>query len=274
MGSDLPMRRRGAVSVLTLVRAAALYSLPTGLDDITVREPCFTREDGFDRLVARREVALLDDDDGGDCAGDWTHGAVWRGGELLAHHVLAAGGAEVVRAKVVLELGSGTGIAGLAAAAAGAAAVVLSDAEPARAAESLARNPAYAPRVVASELRWGDAAQLRLSAALVGDANGGARASLFDVVLAADVVYPSASARVVEALLTTVRDALFGAHGVAMLCYVERSTNTTARLHEHLGALGCRCSRQQVARHVWIYKLDRWPTGAAEGNRPCVVVTA
>ena len=45
------------------VPATALYSLSTGHDDITVREPCFTREDGFDRLVARREGALLDDDD-------------------------------------------------------------------------------------------------------------------------------------------------------------------------------------------------------------------
>ena len=152
------MRRRGAVSVLTLVRAAALYSLPTGLDDITVREPCFTREDGFDRLVARREVALLDDDDGGDCAGDWTHGAVWRGGELLAHHVLAAGGAEVVRARRWF-WSSARERASQASQRRRPRRGCRPFGRGARGGRILARNPAYAPRVVASELRWGDAAQ-------------------------------------------------------------------------------------------------------------------
>ena len=54
-----------------------------------------------------------------------TRGAVWKGGELLARELLAH--PDIVRGMRVVEVGTGTGIVGLAAAAAGARAVTLTD---------------------------------------------------------------------------------------------------------------------------------------------------
>jgi len=82
------------------------------------------------------------------CGGnDWTRGAVWRGGELLAELLHAQ--PCLVRGRGVLEVGAGTGVAGLAAAAAGAAHVTLTDRDLSASSASLSLNPALqetAPR--------------------------------------------------------------------------------------------------------------------------------
>ena len=54
--------------------------------------------------------------------GGWTGGSVWESGEALARLLVTEGSSRVVGRRV-LELGCGTGLVGLAAAAAGAGAV-------------------------------------------------------------------------------------------------------------------------------------------------------
>mmetsp|Transcript_40584 Transcript_40584/g.127970 ORF Transcript_40584/g.127970 Transcript_40584/m.127970 type:complete len:254 (-) Transcript_40584:253-1014(-) len=92
------------------------------------------------------------------CGGnDWTRGAVWRGGELLAELLHAQ--PCLVRGRGVLEVGAGTGVAGLAAAAAGAAHVTLTDRDLSASSASLSLNPALQETgaVDVRHLAWGDA---------------------------------------------------------------------------------------------------------------------
>mmetsp|Transcript_27575 Transcript_27575/g.60486 ORF Transcript_27575/g.60486 Transcript_27575/m.60486 type:complete len:285 (+) Transcript_27575:427-1281(+) len=198
------------------------------------------------------------------CDGDWTHGALWRGGELLAQALLAL--PRFIRNARVLELGTGTGIVTQAAAAAGAAAVVATDAavdEEALHIDSFhvgslqtnsfhgmdaSRDSARA-RPTFRRLRWGNWTEL-------------ARTSPpFDVILAADCVYPSAAAQIVPLLATASRAVT--PSGVVVLSYVERCANTTKRLLRELEALACRCGRLRVSRKASIIMLDRWGGGRA-----------
>ncbi len=110
----------------------------------------------------------------------------WAGGQALARHVLDHPG--LVAGRSVLDLGSGSGITAIAAALAGAAAVLASDVDPlARAAIGL------------------NAAANRAEVAVTGDVLDGAGQDA-DVILAADVWYERGLADRALGLLRRARD--------------------------------------------------------------------
>ena len=189
---------------------------------------------------------------------DGTGTMVWECGIVLARlfatrhgrRALAGGGS-------VVELGAGTGIAGLAAADLGAAEIVLTDAEIDGAVTNAAR---HSVEIAVRTLAWGDAAALA------------ALRPPFDLVLAADVVYPASDGAIGPLLAT-----LSGAGGLALVAYVEREAATTARLHAALCGLRARCRRVRTARRrAWIYALDRWGAAAPAAGcaAPCEWVAA
>eukprot|EP01062_Namystynia_karyoxenos_P018993 TRINITY_DN17100_c0_g1_i1.p1 TRINITY_DN17100_c0_g1~~TRINITY_DN17100_c0_g1_i1.p1 ORF type:complete len:374 (+),score=92.04 TRINITY_DN17100_c0_g1_i1:68-1189(+) len=119
---------------------------------------------------------------------------IWPAAFPFAEWIAVAEGAESLRGRSVLELGSGVGLCGIAAAA-HAARVVLSDLDPVslalcRCSRRLAANAAAAQRagLEAVQLRWACPRGAERAVA----ANGG---QLFDVVLGADVFYIAASLR-------------------------------------------------------------------------------
>jgi predicted nicotinamide N-methyase len=126
----------------------------------------------------------------------------WPGGEALARYLLAR--PALVAARGVVELGCGLGVAGLAARAAGAAWVVLTDRAalvPLAAASASANAAALGGGVAARELEWAPAAW---------------RAAALEpaVLLAADAVYTPEGARALAALL----DAALAPAGCAACC--------------------------------------------------------
>lgn len=182
------------------------------------------------------------DDDAPECAGDWTAGAVWRGGEQLAEWLFSM--PEAVAGKRVLELGSGTGIAGLAAVLAGAAFVTLTDRHVEQATANVRLNPSLAAHVRVRSLQWGATS---------------ADDEAVDLVLGADLVYP-----VGEAALDLLLGTLATLRRPTLLAYVERSSNTTANLLSGLERLGARCHWQrgfaagQAGSKASLIALDAW----------------
>ena len=182
-----------------------------------------------------------------------TRGAVWKGGELLARELLAR--PELVRGLRVVEMGTGTGIVGLAAAAAGAREVLLTDQSLDVATATLRMNPTLADRVLLRKLRWGD------------HVGGSALSPPFEVIIAADVIHPQNAAALVP-LLSSV-GTLVGASGgsrypFVLLSYVERSDELTRALATALSDLPARCRRRPLGRRAWLYELDmwqNWPSG-------------
>ena len=165
-------------------------------------------------LLARRRLdALLT----GDVAP--TGGAVWPASLVLARAVAA--GRLPVAGKRVLELGAGaSGVPGLVAAASGAAAVALSDFEPA-AVEVLAANAAASRRRVTAERRvWG----------------AGAVGRDVDVVLLADCVHAG------EAASRDLAAALRGTSAVAYVCWERRGLHARSEA-AFFSALGDRDAR-------------------------------
>lgn len=144
---------------------------------------------------------------------DYTGQLVWLGALILVEHLCSRGSAGVfdVASKAVLELGAGTGLAGLAAAQLGAAHVLLTDGNE-RSVRVLDRNIALCPddvraRVSSQLLRW--SADIASAACVPGS---------FDCVLAADVAY---SAKFVGALFDAVAAALAPA-GVFLFAHCPR----------------------------------------------------
>ncbi len=132
----------------------------------------------------------------------------------IAAMTTCADGTCVVQGKRVLELGAGTGVVGLAAAALGAARVVLTDQEAVTPMleQNIALNQLHVEAsAVAQPLMWGDAAQLQDALAALGGAP--------DVVLAADCVYQRAAlpalVQTISSLLSVQRGGGGGGGGVA-----------------------------------------------------------
>lgn len=120
---------------------------------------------------------------------------VWEGCHVLRRFL--ADHPEVVRGKRVLELGSGVGLAGLAAASLGASHVMLTDtASLLTVLESnVARNsPGPGDRAAAAELSWGGDGWAAFCAQMPAP-------PAFDVIIAADIVYREESASALVATL-------------------------------------------------------------------------
>ena len=144
----------------TAVRAVAATAVFATATASALEERCISRPPPLPSAVRRRRrrVAFGDPACGDDS--DWTRGAIWPGGELLASFLTPA----LVRGRRVLELGCGTGIAGLAAADLGAAEIVLTDAEIDGAVANAARHSA---EIAVRTLAWGDADRPRRAAPAV-----------------------------------------------------------------------------------------------------------
>ena len=191
------------------VAATAVFATATAS---ALEERCISRPPTCHPLCDSDDASSFGDPTACGDDSDWTRGAIWPGGELLASFLTPA-----LRGRRVLELGCGTGIAGLAAADLGAAEIVLTDAEIDGAIANAARHSA---EIAVRTLAWGDAAALA------------ALRPPFDLVLAADVVYPASDGAIGPLLAT-----LSGAGGLALVAYVEREAATTARLHAALCGL-------------------------------------
>ena len=136
-------------------------------------------------------------------------GQIWGAGAALAKKLLDDGLPE--RPETV-EVGSGTGVAGLAAACAGASRVVLTDLPEAvpRLVEAIERNKAVlqGAEVSAAACEWGDADAAEAACGTSG----------CDLVLAADVLY-SGEASVHRALRATLRDLALPRDARILHCY-------------------------------------------------------
>eukprot|EP00316_Scyphosphaera_apsteinii_P008991 CAMPEP_0119322392 /NCGR_PEP_ID=MMETSP1333-20130426/58069_1 /TAXON_ID=418940 /ORGANISM="Scyphosphaera apsteinii, Strain RCC1455" /LENGTH=244 /DNA_ID=CAMNT_0007329617 /DNA_START=185 /DNA_END=920 /DNA_ORIENTATION=- len=176
-----------------------------------------------------------------NCEADWTRGKIWSGGDLLARLLLET--PQLVTGRRVLELGSGTGVAGLAAAVAGAKKVLLTDQTISQARDNVLLNPSIAPLIELRELSWGSA-QVEEIALLS-----------WHVVLAADCVYPT-STTALPALLDTVHNTI-GVNGMALLTYIERSVRVTRTLQVAMREFGFACERRALRHKAWLYILRR-----------------
>lgn len=234
---------RSVAATLYLFEHAALENA------IILREMCVsTRPPLFIATIDSFNIGDMNEVDDQYCytEDDWTGGAVWKGGEFLARTLLET--PSLVHGLRVLELGAGTGLAGLAAAAAGAADVTITDRSPSHASANVLLNPLLAAKVRVRGLQWAHDEQL-LKALLPGGP--------VDVVIAGDVVYPHNTESLTD-MLRTLGNATVAGRGVALLSYVERSPEVTALLHSHVRDLGCRCTRHALSARVWLYTLSNW----------------
>ena len=138
-----------------------------------------------DLADAAAEVQAADEAYMTEDLGGWTGGSTWAAGEVLARLLMTPPWAERVKGARVIDLGCGTGLAGVVAAALGAERVSLTDRVLAVAEHNLRANfsAEERERYTASRLSWGDDAAI---AALVEEETGGAG---FDLILTADTIY-------------------------------------------------------------------------------------
>jgi predicted nicotinamide N-methyase len=157
-----------------------------------------------------------------------TSSVIWSCGARLARHLCEH--PELVAGRRCVELGSGIGLVGAAAAAVGAASVLLTDV--AEAVPLLERNAARVnaglaePRLRAQDLLWGE-----------DEAIARAGAGAFDVVLGADVLYFQDAADVSKLVRTLER--LLAPGGTVVLAYEWREDwETTGAFHDACKAAG------------------------------------
>jgi predicted nicotinamide N-methyase len=137
-----------------------------------------------DDVVALGEAMEVEGGGAGDQPPFWA--AAWPGGQALARHVLDV--PSLVAGRTVLDLGSGSGLVAVAAALAGAAAVVASEVDP------------FGRTAIGVNARLNGVPPVRV----VGDLLGGPPPAV-DVVLAGDVCYDREMAERVLPFLDTVR---------------------------------------------------------------------
>lgn len=157
-----------------------------------------------------------------------TSSVIWSCGALLARHLCEH--PELVAGKRCVELGSGIGLTGAAAAAVGATGVLLTDI--AEAVPLLQRNAARVNAGLA-------APALRVQDLLWGDEQAVARAGVgaFDVVLGADVLYFQDPDDVEKLVRTLVQ--LLAPGGTIVLAYEWREDwETTGAFHDACKAAG------------------------------------
>ena len=148
-----------------------------------------------------------EDDDGSSIGGGDRQGTyLWPASTDLAKFLLSPEGADVVRGRRVVELGAGTGIAGLAAAAAGASAVTLTDGS--REVLGVTRDTVDRNmKQVARRRTWrGPAAELAVERLRWSNAKDIARLTASgscDIVLGAEITYLSDS---LDPLFSTMRE--------------------------------------------------------------------
>lgn len=159
-------------------------------------------------------------------------GQVWGAGAALGRHLLHGG---LLQRPDVIEIGSGTGVAGLASAAAGANSVILTDradvvpmlrAMIGRNAEALSGCECSA-----AALEWGDESAVPENGA--------------DLILAADVLY-SAEHEVHEALRSTMIACARPRDGTILHCYEERWPKIVAMWRDGVS----RCGQMRLVRET------------------------
>jgi len=168
-------------------------------------------------------------------------GQIWGAGAALGLHLLST---TLPNRPEVVEVGSGTGVAGLAAAAAGATRVVLTDLPDvvSRLQQQIDRNESAlsSTEVTASPLAWGDA-----------DAAEKLCPDGADLVLAADVLY-SGEALVHAALRSTLVSLAKPRDATILHAYEERWPKIVAMWRDGLSAGGLRVVRESVLRAPWM----------------------
>lgn len=201
--------------------------------------PSSTRQFSFEGQQQHQHLIQVDQSAGAAaaCAADSTGLTVWPVGLALCEHLAAHPG--LVEGKRTLELGCGAGLPGLLALALGAAHVTFADREqPVSGAEPEPRIPGGVWEILRRDLpplARQVLAQVRRSAALNGFSAARADAQLYDwerpaqppggwagawrLVVAADVVYASRTARPLAAAL---RALLHPTEGVALVAHQER----------------------------------------------------
>ena len=211
------------------------------------RPVVWVRESHALEPVGPRAAGGSDTADDGRHGGDLTGLRIWEAAPLLIAY-LGAHRARLLGARRVIELGSGSGSVGLAAAAFGAASVALTDAETtatvatalgwqthstlAQLRENVALNPALVPSTSVAELRWGDRAHV---GALVDPSSHEEGRRPFDTVLASDVLYyPSAT----YARLAATIDALVRRPGGRLAISYKVRHGSEGQFFDHLTANG------------------------------------
>ena len=121
-----------------------------------------------DLADAAAEVQAADDAYMTEDLGGWTGGSTWAAGEVLARLLMTPPWAERVKGARVIDLGCGTGLAGVVAAALGAERVSLTDRVLAVAEHNLRANfsAEERERYTASRLSWGDDAAIVMNKAI------------------------------------------------------------------------------------------------------------
>jgi predicted nicotinamide N-methyase len=151
-----------------------------------------TQQDELPPFAALAMLAEL-----GESASEISGKRVWAGSQVLCAHLVAHGAALIPPGACTLELGAGSGIASMTAAALGASLAVATDGDPevvAMLAGNMAQNneAARPGRLAADSLWWGDDGSLRALLAAYGGGGGGGGGSGvcdFRVLLAGDVLY-------------------------------------------------------------------------------------
>jgi len=173
----------------------------------------------------------------------------WAGGEALAAFIVRA--PALVRGLRVVELGAGLGVAGRAAARAGAAAVALTDRAPL--VPLLAR--AAADEAAAAAARGGGKIEISVAELNWGAAAWRAAALPADLLLGADVVYEPAGAAALAELLDAALAPAGGA-ARALVAYKERGAGPPFRAALRGARIALRVAAVDGEHEIWMLERE------------------